>query len=136
MAAHLETGVNRLLLVEPILAMLADNALASTTDAACSPFEEARTKMTLKSGGAPIAVIWGYDVDKVILTPRNWSRVKRNGSLRIRSPGFSEEGFQWEYWNFAGVILSLSTATMGEQVSLANSTTQRLRKPSNPCRFQ
>jgi hypothetical protein len=28
--------------------------------------------------------------------------VKRGGSLRIRSPGFSEDGFQWEYWNFSG----------------------------------
>jgi len=22
--------------------------------------------------------------------------------IRIRSPGYSEEGFQWKYWNFAG----------------------------------
>ena len=58
--------------------------------------------MALKSGGARIAVEWGYDIHEVILTPRNWSRVKRGGSLRMRSPGYSEEGFQWEYWNFAG----------------------------------
>ena len=57
--------------------------------------------MTLKSGGARIAVEWGYDIHEVILTPRNWSRVKRGGSLKIRPPGFSEDGFQWEYWNFA-----------------------------------
>jgi hypothetical protein len=58
--------------------------------------------MPLKPGGARIAVVWGYDTHDVVLTPRNWSRVKRGGGLRIRSPGFSEEGFQWEYWNFAG----------------------------------
>jgi hypothetical protein len=28
--------------------------------------------------------------------------VKRGGNLRIRSAGYSEEGFQWEHWNFAG----------------------------------
>ena len=58
--------------------------------------------MPLKSGGARIAVEWGYDIHEIILTSRNWSRVKRDGSLRIRSRGFSEEGFQWEYWKFAG----------------------------------
>lgn len=58
-----------------------------------------RTRNELKSGGARIAV---DDNHEVILTPRNWSRVKRGGSLRVRSPGFSEDGFQWEYWIFAG----------------------------------
>ena len=58
--------------------------------------------MALKAGGARIAVEWGYDIHEVILTARNWARVKRGGSLRIRSPGYSEEGSQWEYWNFAG----------------------------------
>jgi hypothetical protein len=56
----------------------------------------------LKPGGARIIVQWGYDSHDVVLTPRNWTRVKRGKALRIRSPGFSEEGFQWEYWNFAG----------------------------------
>jgi hypothetical protein len=39
-----------------------------------------------------------------MLTPRNWSLVKSGAALRIRSPGCSEEGRQWEYWNFAGGI--------------------------------
>ena len=56
----------------------------------------------LKPGGARIIVEWGYDNHEVVLTPRNWARVKRGRALRIRSPGFSEEGFQWEYWSFAG----------------------------------
>ena len=55
-----------------------------------------------KPGGARIIVEWGYDDHDVVLTRRNWARVKRGKPLRIRSPGFSEEGFQWEYWNFAG----------------------------------
>jgi hypothetical protein len=58
--------------------------------------------MPLRSGGAQITVEWGYDLHDIILTPRNWSRVKRGFSLRIRSPGFSEDGFQWEYWSFSG----------------------------------
>jgi hypothetical protein len=58
--------------------------------------------MALKSGGARVAVEWGYDIHDVILTPRNWSRVKRGGSLKIRSRGHSEDAFQWEYWNFGG----------------------------------
>jgi hypothetical protein len=41
-------------------------------------------------------------IHEVILTPRNWSLVKKGGALRIRSPGYSEEGRQWEYWNFSG----------------------------------
>ena len=77
--------------------------------------------MPLKSGGAQIAVEWGYDIHEVVLTSRNWRKVRhRRGSLRIRSPGFSEEGFQWEYWNFGGGLdgdLVASTAAMGEQVS-------------------
>ena len=59
-------------------------------------------KSDLKPGGAHLTVEWGYDNHDVVLTPRNWARVKRGKPLRIRSPGFSEEGFQWEYWNFAG----------------------------------
>ncbi len=58
--------------------------------------------MTLKPGGARISVEWGYLDHEIILTPRNWTRVKRGGALRIRSPGYSEEGFQWNYWSFAG----------------------------------
>jgi len=42
----------------------------------------------------------GYDLHDVLLTPRNWSRVKRGGSLKIRSSGMSECGPQWEYWYF------------------------------------
>lgn len=58
--------------------------------------------MSLKPGGVRIAVEWGNDTHEVVLTPRNWSRVKRGKNLRIRSSGFSEDGPQWEYWNFSG----------------------------------
>jgi hypothetical protein len=70
--------------------------------------------MTLKAGGARIAVEWGYDVHEVILTPRNWSRVKRGGSLGIRSAGHAEEWFQWEYWNFAGGLDGDLVVTYGK----------------------
>lgn len=70
--------------------------------------------MTLKPGGARIAVEWGYERHEVVLTPRNWARVKGGGKLRLRSRGFSEEGFQWEYWNFAGGIDGDLTVEYGE----------------------
>jgi hypothetical protein len=57
--------------------------------------------MSIKPGGARIAVVWD-DRHEIVLTPRNWSRVKRGGKLKIRSRGFSEDGPQWEYWTFAG----------------------------------
>jgi len=57
-----------------------------------------------KPGGACISVWWGNCIHKVMLTPRNWSLVKSGAALRIRSPGYSEEGRQWGYWNFAGGI--------------------------------
>jgi hypothetical protein len=60
--------------------------------------------LTLKLGGARITVVWGNDLHEIVLTPRNWSRIKQGGKLRIRSRGFSEDGFQWEYWDFAGGI--------------------------------
>ncbi len=58
--------------------------------------------MTLKPGAARIAVEWGNDLHAIVLTRRNWSRIKRGSKLRIRSAGFSEDGSQWEYWSFAG----------------------------------
>ncbi|MHC2582667.1 hypothetical protein ACVI1J_005158 [Bradyrhizobium diazoefficiens] len=58
--------------------------------------------VTSRPGAARITVEWGYDLHEITLTPRNWSRVKRGGKLRIRSRGFSEDGPQWEYWSFAG----------------------------------
>ena len=33
--------------------------------------------MSLKPGGTRIAVEWEHDIHAVILTPRNWARVKR-----------------------------------------------------------
>lgn len=58
--------------------------------------------MNLRAGGARVAVEWGYKVHEVILTPRNWSRVKAGRHFRIRARGYSEDGFQWEYWTFSG----------------------------------
>jgi hypothetical protein len=55
-----------------------------------------------KRYAATIHVEWGYDTHVVRLTARNWAKVKNGHSLRIRSSGFSAEGFQWEYWNFSG----------------------------------
>src|SRR4051794_17886911 len=46
-----------------------------------------RIEMTLKSGSARVIVEWGYDLHEIILTPRNWSRIKRGGKLKIRSIG-------------------------------------------------
>jgi hypothetical protein len=59
-------------------------------------------EMTLRPGSARIIVEWGYDNHEMVLNSRNWARVKRGGELRIRCRGFSEDGPQWEYWNFAG----------------------------------
>lgn len=50
----------------------------------------------------PRIVVLGNDLHEIVLTPRNWSRVKRGGKLMLRSRGFSEEGPQWEYWTFSG----------------------------------
>lgn len=58
--------------------------------------------MTFKPGGARIVVEWGYDNHEIVLTPRNWSRIKQGGKLKIRSRGFYEGASQWEYWSFAG----------------------------------
>ena len=58
--------------------------------------------MTLKPGGARIVVEWGYDQHEIILTPRNWSQIKRGRKLKIRSRGFYEGRSQREYWSFAG----------------------------------
>ena len=60
--------------------------------------------MANKGCSAKISVEWGYDIHTITLTPRNWSKVKRGNRLRIRAPGFSEEGFQWEYWSFSGGV--------------------------------
>lgn len=58
--------------------------------------------MAKETSSAKISVEWGYLTHTIILTPRNWARVKRGHRLTIRSRGFSEEGFQWEYWGFSG----------------------------------
>lgn len=70
--------------------------------------------MTLKLGGARIAVIWGNCRHEIVLSPRNWSAVKRGGKLKIRSRGFSEEGPQWEYWSFAGGLNGALLVEYGE----------------------
>jgi hypothetical protein len=59
--------------------------------------------MSVKSGRARIAVEWGYATHEVVLSPSDWSLVKRGGALQIKSRGFNDEGgFQWEYWSFSG----------------------------------
>jgi hypothetical protein len=70
--------------------------------------------MVIKAGGARIVVEWGYDNHEIILTPRNWSGVKRGGKLKIKSRGFSEEGPQWEYWSFAGGLDGALLVEYGE----------------------
>jgi hypothetical protein len=52
--------------------------------------------MTLKPGGARVKVVWGNDNHEIVLTPRNWSGVKRGSKLKIRSRGFYEGHPQWE----------------------------------------
>jgi hypothetical protein len=74
--------------------------------------------MTLKRGGARIVVVWGNDLHEIVLTPRNWSRVKRGGKLTIRSRGFSEEGPQWEYWTFAGGLDGRLLVEYGEDAGV------------------
>lgn len=61
-----------------------------------------KTKSGLKPGGARVSVAWGHDTHCIVLTPRNWALVKRGNSLTVRARGFSEVGFQWEYWRFEG----------------------------------
>ena len=58
--------------------------------------------MSAKSGKMRVCVEWGYDTHEVVLTPRNWSRIKRGNPLRIRTQSWYEGGSQWEYWNFSG----------------------------------
>jgi hypothetical protein len=62
-----------------------------------------RTKSTLMIG-AEVSVGWGYDVlVTIVLTPRNWRRVKSGKALSIRGKGYHYEGeFFWDYWHFNG----------------------------------
>jgi hypothetical protein len=87
--------------------------------------------MTLKPGGARLSVEWGYGTHEIVVTPRNWSQIKRGRSLRIRTTGYSEEGFQWEYWSFDGGLdgrLLVEYGDEGEQVSTASCEMQQSRK--------
>jgi hypothetical protein len=59
---------------------------------------------SVRPGGARIIVEWGNDDHDIILTPRDWTRVKRGGALTRRARGSSEDGSQWEYWHFAGGV--------------------------------
>jgi hypothetical protein len=63
-----------------------------------------RTKSTLMIG-AEVSVGWGYDVlVTIVLTPRNWRRVKSGKALSIRGKGYHYEGeFFWDYWQFNGL---------------------------------
>ncbi len=56
----------------------------------------------LKPGGARIIVEWGYDNHEVVLDSAQLGSGEARKGAADWSPGFSEEGFQWEYWSFAG----------------------------------
>jgi hypothetical protein len=68
----------------------------------------------MKSGSVRISVEWGYDTHDIVLTQRNWTHVKRGGKLRIRTRGFSEDGPQWEYWNFDSGLAGKLIVEYGE----------------------
>ena len=46
--------------------------------------------------------VWGCDqLAEIILTPRNWSRVKNGKELNIRGKGIYIDGEKyWDYWSF------------------------------------
>jgi len=70
--------------------------------------------MEPKLGGAVVSVEWGYDLHEIVVSPRNWSRIKRGDKLRLRSRGYSECGAQWEYWSFEGGLEGRLLVEYGE----------------------
>ena len=52
---------------------------------------------------ATITVEWGYECHSIMLTARNWARMKAGKPLRIRGKGYWYEGEHfWTYWDFTG----------------------------------
>ena len=50
---------------------------------------------------AEITVEWGYELHSIVLTPRNWTKVKSGKPLSIRGKGYIYEGeFFWDHWHF------------------------------------
>jgi hypothetical protein len=70
--------------------------------------------MEPKSGGAILSVEWGSDLHEIVVSPRNWARIKRGAKLRLRASGYSECGSQWEYWNFEGGLEGKLVVEYGE----------------------
>ncbi len=56
--------------------------------------------MEPKSGGAILSVEWGNDLHEIVVSPRNWARIKRGAKLRLRASGYSDKDFQMEYRSF------------------------------------
>lgn len=53
--------------------------------------------------GAIITVEWGYEIHQLVLTPKNWTRVKSGHALTIRGKGYYYDAqFYWDHWNFGG----------------------------------
>jgi hypothetical protein len=59
-----------------------------------------------RAEGVELTVTWGNDVEVSLrLTPRNWSRLQRGQSFRIRGKGYTYEGeFFWDYWTFTNGV--------------------------------
>jgi hypothetical protein len=72
------------------------------------------------SEGVQLTVSWGNDVEVSLrLTPRNWSRLQRGQSLRIRGKGYIYEGeFFWDYWTFTGGVAGDLSVEYGEDAGV------------------
>lgn len=58
--------------------------------------------------GAEITVFWGGDPHSIVLTPKNWRRVKSGKPLAIRGKGYRYDGeWFWDYWRFNGPTFEL-----------------------------
>ena len=52
---------------------------------------------------ATITVEWGNELHSIILTPRNWAKVKSGSAHRQRGKGYYDGlEFLWDYWAFSG----------------------------------
>ena len=65
--------------------------------------------------GAKITVKWGYDLHSIILTPKNWAKIKSGKSLSIRGKGYWYEGeCFWDRWSFGGGLGGSLEVTYGD----------------------
>jgi hypothetical protein len=67
--------------------------------------------------GARITVVWGaeHKPHTIVLTPRNWRRVKSGQPLDIRGKGYVYDGdFFWDYWRFGGGLEGTLVVDYGE----------------------